>query len=115
MGTHTDHDTRQEDSQQVDYSKVETYYGISIFKSDKRNCFFAQVFSAEHNMIVEVSANDYIGDLKAEINKYLVQNFYESLTYIADHFDTPKDFNRPESNLENLLIGMKNKINKALE
>jgi len=110
-----DYDTHLEESQQTDYLRVDTHYGVDIFKLDKRAYWFANLFSVEMGLNVDVSSSFDIDDLKNEINKILVQNFYFSLAYIADHFDTPKDFNRPEQNLENLIIGMKNKINKGLE
>jgi len=109
-----DYDTHLEESQQTDYSRVDTYFGVDIFKLDKRAYWFANLFSIEMGLNVDVSSSFDIEDLKSEINKILVQNYHESLTYISDHFEAKKDFNNPDQNLENLLEAIENKIKEAL-
>ena len=109
-----DYDTHLEESQQIDYSRIDTHYGVDIFKLDKRSYWFANLFSIEMGLNVDVSSSFDIEDLKSEINKILVQNYHESLTYISDHFEAKKDFNNPDQNLENLLEAIENKIKEAL-
>jgi len=109
-----DHDQRQIESQQTDYSRIDAHFGVDIFKLDKRAYWFANLFSVEMGLNVDVSSSFDIEDLKSEINKILVQNYHESLTYISDHFESKKDFNNPEQNLENLLEAIENKIKEAL-
>jgi hypothetical protein len=91
---------------------LEKHLGVDIDKDGKT--YVAGVWSESMQKYIELAHFD-LDELKAELNEILAYNFHASLTYIAEHFESTKDFNNPEQNLENTLEAIGKKLNEFIK
>jgi hypothetical protein len=92
---------------------IGTYYHIPIYELHD-GYFTCNVWSEKEQRNIEL--NDCSTEnIEENLRVILLENFYQSLTAIEDHYEHKSDFNNPSNNLENLRDAIKTKIKDFLQ
>ena len=96
------------------FTSYESYYGVDIDYDHEKNVYVSWVWSEKDQANKNIEER-YVADVKDLIRVVLVENFYQSLEAIAEHFNHQRDYNNPQQNLENLRVSASKKVAELLE
>ena len=96
------------------FTSYENHYGVDIDFDDINKEYVASVWSSKEQRNIEIS-DRYLTTVKLYLNDILVNNYYESLLAIKEHFNHTANFNDASDNLDSLRVSITKKVNERLE
>lgn len=93
--------------------RIATYYHVPIYELHNGN-FYCDIWSEKEQTNIEL-IDCSIENIEESLRVVLLENFYQSLTAIEDHYKHRSDFNNPAQNLDNLRDAIETKVKKFLK